>query len=57
VFENERLLAPGLSELENVVLTPHIASATDETRGKMAEIAAQSIIDFLSGKTPQNIVT
>jgi len=57
VFENEPLLAPGLSELENVVLTPHIASATDETRGKMAEIAAQSIIDFLSGKTPQNIVT
>lgn len=56
VFENEPALAPGLSELENVVLTPHIASATEETRGKMSEIAAQSIIDFLSGKTPEHTV-
>lgn len=56
VFENEPAIAPGLAELENVVLTPHIASATNETRGKMAEIAAQNIIDFLEGKTPQNAV-
>lgn len=56
VFEEEPILAPGLSELENVVITPHIASATEETRGKMSEIAAQNIIDFLSGKTPQNSI-
>ena len=56
VFEDEPVLAPGLAELDNVVITPHIASATEETRGKMSEIAAQNIIDFLSGKTPENVV-
>ncbi|MEX0917298.1 MAG: D-glycerate dehydrogenase [Candidatus Paceibacterota bacterium] len=52
VFENEPELAPGLSGLENVVVTPHIASATEETRGEMAEIAADNIIAVLSGKEP-----
>ncbi len=56
VYENEPVLAPGLALLDNVVITPHIASATEETRGKMSEIAAQNIIDFLSGKTPENVV-
>lgn len=50
VFENEPNLTPGLSRLENVVLTPHISSATKEARGKMAEIAAQNIIAVLSHK-------
>ena len=57
VFEEEPQLTPGLAELDNVVLTPHIASATEETRGKMSEIAAQNIIEFLEGRTPPNIVT
>ncbi len=57
VFENEPALAKGLKDLENIVITPHVASATDETRGKMSEIAAQCIIDFLAGETPQNVVT
>lgn len=56
VFEEEPTLAPGLNELDNVVITPHIASATEETRGKMSEMAAQNIIDFLEGKTPPNVV-
>lgn len=56
VFENEPALAPGLAECENVVITPHIASASEETRNKMSEIAAQNIIDFLSEKTPENVV-
>lgn len=56
VFENEPALAPGLALLENVVITPHIASATHETRGKMAEMAAQAVLDVLSGKEPQNLV-
>lgn len=56
VFEDEPALAPGLADLENVVLTPHIASATEETRGAMSEIAAQSIIDFFDGKTPEHVV-
>ena len=56
VYENEPVLAEGLVELENVVLTPHIASATEETRQKMSEMAAQNIIEFLEGDTPPNTV-
>ena len=56
VFENEPELTPGLTELENVVLTPHIASATKGTRDKMAEMAAQNIITALNGQTPPNLV-
>jgi len=56
VYENEPKLADGLAELENVVLTPHIASATMETRGKMSEIAALNIIAFLKGNIPPNAV-
>lgn len=56
VFENEPALAPGLTELENVVLTPHIASATKETRDKMAEMAANNVIAALEGQTPPNLV-
>lgn len=56
VFENEPELMPGLADLENVVLTPHIASATKETRNKMAEMAANNIIAALEGQTPPNLV-
>lgn len=56
VFEEEPQLAPGLAELENVVITPHIASATEETRSKMSEMAAQNIIAFFKGETPPNKV-
>ena len=54
VFENEPQLAPGLAELENVILTPHAASATEETRAKMSEVAAFNIIDALEGGRPRN---
>ncbi|MBI3304947.1 D-glycerate dehydrogenase [Candidatus Parcubacteria bacterium] len=56
VYENEPKLATGLAELENVVLTPHTASATEETRSKMAELAATNLIEFLEGRTPPNTV-
>ena len=56
VYENEPELTSGLTELENVVLTPHIASATKETRDKMAEMAAQNIMAALEGQTPPNLV-
>jgi len=56
VFEFEPKLAFGLTKLNNIVLTPHIASATEETRSKMAELAAKNIIAVLSGKTPPNLV-
>jgi glyoxylate reductase len=56
VYENEPHLAPGLAELHNVVLTPHIASATKESREEMAHLAAESVIDALEGGKPKNLV-
>ena len=56
VYEREPELAPGLKDLPNVVIPPHIASATFATRTKMAEIAAQNLIDALEGKMPQYCV-
>jgi len=56
VYENEPTVTKELLRLENVVLTPHIGSASYETREKMAIISAQSIIDVLRGKTPGNVV-
>lgn len=56
VFEFEPAIAPGLRKLQNVILTPHIASASLETRNQMAEIAANNIIDFFEGRPPRNQV-
>jgi len=56
VYENEPKLADGLSQLDNVVLLPHLASASFETRSKMAEMAAQNIVAVLNGQTPPNLV-
>lgn len=53
VFEDEPALKPGLAELNNVIVTPHIASASQETRDKMSEMAAQNIIKQLAGETPE----
>jgi lactate dehydrogenase-like 2-hydroxyacid dehydrogenase len=56
VFENEPRLTPGLTKLDNVVLLPHIGSATNDTRGQMAVVAAQNALAMLQGKKPKNIV-
>ena len=56
VFENEPLLTPGLTELDNVVITPHIGSASKETREKMSVIVAENVIVALEGKIPPNCV-
>lgn len=56
VFEFEPKLTPGLRNLKNVVLTPHIASARISVREDMARIATQSIIDFFEGKIPPSKV-
>lgn len=56
VFENEPKLAKGLAKLDNVVITPHIASATEKARNEMSVLAATNIIDFFEGKVPPNIV-
>ena len=52
VFEGEPLLHPGLLEVPNVVLTPHIASASIPTRLAMAHLAADNLIAFVGGKPP-----
>jgi glyoxylate reductase len=55
VFESEPKVSPDLIALPNVIMTPHIASATIEARDKMGELATEAILDALSGKKPQNI--
>ena len=52
VFENEPIIAKGLTDLPNVIVTPHIASATEETRSKMSEIAAKISLRYWRGKHP-----
>lgn len=54
VFESEDHITESLRSLDNVILTPHIASATKEARDDMSRIAAENIIAVLSGKKPLN---
>ena len=50
VYEHEPELAPGLIELDNVVLAPHTASATREARTAMSRLAAENVIAALEGR-------
>jgi len=50
VFEGEPRVNPALLTLPNVVLTPHIASATVPTRLAMADLAADNLIAFFEGR-------
>ena len=56
VYEQEPLVNPGLIALENVVLAPHLGSATIGTRTKMGMMVADNIEAYLQGKTPPNMV-
>jgi glyoxylate reductase len=56
VYENEPALTPGLAELDNVILLPHVGSGTLETRFRMATMAVENLIAGLSGKVPPNLV-
>ncbi|MCD6448482.1 MAG: D-glycerate dehydrogenase [Thermoplasmata archaeon] len=56
VFENEPEIEPELKELENVVLTPHIGSASYETRSRMAVMVAENVLAALKGKIPPNCI-
>jgi len=57
VFENEPTVNPGLLSLDNVVLVPHLGSATVETRAAMATTAASNVVEVLEGRTPHNPVS
>lgn len=52
VYENEPAVNPGLVDLPNVILTPHLGSATLETRTRMATLVAENVIAFLEGREP-----
>jgi glyoxylate reductase len=54
VYENEPDLAPGLAELDNAVLLPHVGSASIETRTRMADMAADNLLAGLRGEVPPN---
>jgi glyoxylate reductase len=55
VYENEPFMHPGLKR-PNVVLAPHIASASLETRTKMACIAAENVVALFAGQRPPNML-
>src|SRR5215467_14179888 len=56
VFEREPDIEPALFEMESVVLAPHIASASHETRLKMCTMAADNLLAVLKGQHPPNLI-
>lgn len=56
VYENEPALAPGLAELPNVVLLPHLGSATVQVRARMATLCAANAIAIGEGRIPPHCV-
>jgi len=56
VFEREPEIEPELFAMENIILAPHIASASHETRLRMCMMAADNLIAALKGKRPPNLV-
>ncbi|MEM1177109.1 MAG: D-glycerate dehydrogenase [Acidobacteriota bacterium] len=56
VFEDEPAMAPGLAELDNVAIFPHVASATFATRSRMATMAAENALAHLEKRRAPNVV-
>jgi lactate dehydrogenase-like 2-hydroxyacid dehydrogenase len=56
VFENEPKVHPGLLKLTNVVLAPHIASASIDTRREMSMLAARNAVAALEGRRPPTLL-
>jgi glyoxylate reductase len=54
VYENEPKIHPGLLKRSDVILAPHIASASIETRTKMAQMAAENVLTLFAGGRPPN---
>jgi glyoxylate reductase len=55
VYEREPLVEPGLINLPNAVLTPHLGSAALDTRERIAGIVVENIIAVIEGRRPPNI--
>ena len=56
VYENEPALTEGMTELDNLMLLPHIGSASHKTRDKMADLVADNVLDALAGRAPRCLV-
>jgi len=56
VYEREPEIEKGLLALENVVLLPHLGSASFDTREQMADMAVRNVIAALNGEIPPNLV-
>ncbi len=56
VYEHEPALAPGLAQLSNTLLLPHLGSATTETRGRMSEMAVRNAIAAVRGERVPHVV-
>jgi len=56
VYENEPQLTEGMAELENLMLLPHIGSASHETRNIMADLVVDNVLDALQDKIPRSLV-
>ncbi|MGB9780490.1 glyoxylate reductase [Caldanaerobacter sp.] len=56
VYEREPEFEKELAELDNVVMLPHIGSATEEARRDMSVLVAQNIIDVIEGRVPRTLV-
>lgn len=56
VYDGEPKMHPGYLGLENVVLLPHLGSATRETRDAMGNLVLDGIDAILAGRTPSNLV-
>jgi glyoxylate reductase len=56
VYENEPELTEGMTELDNLLLLPHIGSASTDTRNRMALLVADNVLDALAGKQPRSLV-
>ena len=56
MYEHEPAVHPDLLKLENVLLVPHLASGTTETRTAMADLAVMNVLEVLAGRPPMTPV-
>ena len=56
VYEDEPVVHPGLVALDNVVLAPHLGSATIQTRNRMGFVAVDNCLAACAGRQPPNLV-